>query len=66
MEKSLCVVREIQYVFVIIWAKQGVFFFIRIFFFFWMGTIFNVFIEFVKTLLVLYFGHEACGSLSRD
>ena len=24
-----------------------------------MGTIFKVFIEFVKTLLVIYFGHEA-------
>ena len=34
VEKSLCVVREIQYVFVIIWEKQGVFF-IRIFFFGW-------------------------------
>ena len=29
-----------------------------------MWTIFKVFIELVKTLLALYLGHEACGSLT--
>ena len=51
VEKSLCVVREIQYGFVIIWEQHGVFFKKN---FFWMWTIFKVFIELVKTLLACF------------
>ena len=39
--------------------------FLKIFFFFFMQTIFKVFIEFVTILLLLwFFGHKACGILA--